>query len=248
MTSTQAQFQPGDMITFSQLPDQWGNPAHAAGVLLNAQYDFVYFPTGGVLEVGIIGAGGSSMAFTNAGALLTYLPAIGTPGPLTGDLVDPHTSPSGAFGGEVVTLKLNVDFSDAGHTLGALGIAFGNLVIHDYAGIAQVNGLTLRQFLGDVNLLLGGGAIGYSLGDAYLLVVQINVSFGEGQPTQWAQEHLMLPCYPDCNGDTVLTVADFGCFQTRFVAGNLYADCTGEGLLTVADFGCFQTAFVAGCP
>jgi hypothetical protein len=55
-------------------------------------------------------------------------------------------------------------------------------------------------------------------------------------------------CYADCNTDGVLTVADFGCFQTRFVAGDPYADCNGTGGLTVADFGCFQTKFVAGCP
>ena len=55
-------------------------------------------------------------------------------------------------------------------------------------------------------------------------------------------------CYPDCNGDGNLTVADFGCFQTKFVSGDPYADCNGSGNLTVADFGCFQTQFVAGCP
>ena len=55
-------------------------------------------------------------------------------------------------------------------------------------------------------------------------------------------------CYPDCNEDGALTVADFGCFQTAFVAGNTYADCNGDGQLTVPDFGCFQTKFVAGCP
>ena len=55
-------------------------------------------------------------------------------------------------------------------------------------------------------------------------------------------------CYPDCNGDGALTVADFGCFQTKFVAGDPYADCNADGVLTVADFGCFQTEFVAGCP
>ncbi len=55
-------------------------------------------------------------------------------------------------------------------------------------------------------------------------------------------------CYPDCNGVGGLTVADFACFQTRFVAGDPYADCNGVGGLTVADFGCFQTKFVAGCP
>ncbi len=56
------------------------------------------------------------------------------------------------------------------------------------------------------------------------------------------------PCYPDCDGGGTLTVADFGCFQTKFVAGDPYADCNGVGGLTVADFGCFQTEFVAGCP
>ncbi len=56
------------------------------------------------------------------------------------------------------------------------------------------------------------------------------------------------PCYADCTKDGSLTVADFGCFQTRFVAGDPYADCNGAGGLTVADFGCFQTEFVAGCP
>jgi hypothetical protein len=55
-------------------------------------------------------------------------------------------------------------------------------------------------------------------------------------------------CYPDCNQDGALTVADFGCFQTQFVAGNMYTDCNADGQLTVADFGCFQSSFVTGCP
>ena len=55
-------------------------------------------------------------------------------------------------------------------------------------------------------------------------------------------------CGPDCNNDGALTVADFGCFQTKFVQGDPYADCNGDGQRTVADFGCFQTMFVQGCP
>ncbi len=55
-------------------------------------------------------------------------------------------------------------------------------------------------------------------------------------------------CQPDCNHDGVLTIADFGCFQTKFVQGDPYADCNGVGGLTIADFGCFQTKFVQGCP
>jgi trimeric autotransporter adhesin len=63
---------------------------------------------------------------------------------------------------------------------------------------------------------------------------------------EWAE--FGCACYADCNNAGGLTVADFGCFQTQFVAGHPYADCNSDNALTVADFGCFQTKFVAGCP
>ncbi|MCC6661789.1 MAG: S8 family serine peptidase [Phycisphaerales bacterium] len=56
------------------------------------------------------------------------------------------------------------------------------------------------------------------------------------------------PCYPDCNGDGALNLADFGCFQTKFALGDAYADCNGDGLRDLADFGCFTTKFALGCP
>ncbi len=68
------------------------------------------------------------------------------------------------------------------------------------------------------------------------LVVMDDFIYGEPQP-----------CYPDCNNSGHLTVADFTCFQTRFVVADGYADCDGSGTLTIADFGCFQTRFVRGC-
>ncbi len=69
-----------------------------------------------------------------------------------------------------------------------------------------------------------------------------------GTPQAFIRIDLGPDCYPDCNTDGSLTIADFGCFQTKFVAGDPYADCNGVGGLTIADFGCFQTKFVAGCP
>jgi hypothetical protein len=55
-------------------------------------------------------------------------------------------------------------------------------------------------------------------------------------------------CRADVNKDRALTAADFGAFQTAFVAGNvLVADFNDDGVLTVADFGLYQTRFVAGC-
>ncbi len=55
-------------------------------------------------------------------------------------------------------------------------------------------------------------------------------------------------CYPDCNGDLALNLADFGCFQTKFALQDPYADCNGDTVLNLADFGCFQTKFALGCP
>ena len=56
------------------------------------------------------------------------------------------------------------------------------------------------------------------------------------------------PCYPDCNGDGVLNLSDFGCFTTRFALGEPYSDCNGDGIRNLADFGCFTTKFALGCP
>ncbi len=53
-------------------------------------------------------------------------------------------------------------------------------------------------------------------------------------------------CYADCNGSGTLTIADFICFQGRYVAEG--CDCNCSGTCSVADFVCFQGAFVAGCP
>ncbi len=69
-----------------------------------------------------------------------------------------------------------------------------------------------------------------------------------GTPQAFIRIDLGPSCYPDCNQSGNLTIADFGCFQGAFAAGNLYADCNASGTLTIADFGCFQASFAAGCP
>ncbi len=54
-------------------------------------------------------------------------------------------------------------------------------------------------------------------------------------------------CYPDCDGDTVLSIDDFICFQTYFAIGDPYGDCDGDTVLSIDDFICFQTYFAIGC-
>jgi hypothetical protein len=60
-------------------------------------------------------------------------------------------------------------------------------------------------------------------------------------------------CYANCDGSTqggqpTLSIADFACFQSKYVMGSPYADCDQSGTLTIADFGCFQSTFAQGCP
>ena len=63
-----------------------------------------------------------------------------------------------------------------------------------------------------------------------------------------AAESQVASCDADCNADGVLTLADFGCFQTRYVLGDQRADCNQDRLLNLSDFGCFSTKFALGCP
>ncbi len=75
--------------------------------------------------------------------------------------------------------------------------------------------------------------------------------FSEGIAEMYFDDISLLPeeaCYPDCNGNSLLTVADFGCFQAKFASGDPYADCNQSTTLTIADFGCFQSKFAQGCP
>lgn len=59
------------------------------------------------------------MTFLSAAG--AYLPAGGPAAALTGDLTNPVSSSAGVFGGQVLALQLNVDFSAAGITAGGRG-------------------------------------------------------------------------------------------------------------------------------
>lgn len=61
------------------------------------------------------------------------------------------------------------------------------------------------------------------------------------------------PCYPNCDGSTTspqLNALDFGCFISRYRAGDTYANCDGSTIapvLNAVDFSCFLQRYVAGC-
>jgi hypothetical protein len=81
------------------------------GAILASNFSTVY--PGGFVAVGIPGSSGYSMKFKSAPAVNAYLPASSTPAALTADLINPTSSSSGVFGGQVLALELNVDFSTA---------------------------------------------------------------------------------------------------------------------------------------
>ena len=108
------------------------------------------------------------MEFTGAEAVTNYLPAVGQGAPLNQDLINPLTTSSGSLGGEVLALRLNLDFSDAGLLgPGLPGIQFSDLILTGFKGtsVAGLEGMTVKQFMVLDNSTLGGGSTGYSIDD-----------------------------------------------------------------------------------
>jgi len=170
-------FQIGEFVTYGA--GDWSSSGAAYGLLL-ANYSSVYAPTSGVLTVGLPNTG-FTMIFSSPLTLGGYLPPVGTPAPLNQNLVDPLTSSAGAFGGDVLALQLDVDFSKAG-LLGTSSIPFGNLILQNLSSTAALNGLTVTQFLADANTCLGGGSCLYSYSVMDGVAADLTLSFDGGTP------------------------------------------------------------------
>jgi hypothetical protein len=120
-----------------------------------------------------------------------YLPAGGTPGRLTIDLVDPQSSSAGVFGGQVLALKLNIALSDGGATPPGLGDLY-------YINPGDtLHGLTVRQILAAAETALGGGPrpAGYSYAALSTLCDSLNLSWHDMTtegcvPSAWALLYL----------------------------------------------------------
>lgn len=196
LTGTPSQFaqdhlkrvwQQGEMITYNQIA--WGTPGSAAGTILSNDFAPLYFSSGGVLEVGIPGSG-YSIRLSSGPVVLSYLPASGTANPLTGDVVDPTATAAGILGGEVVALKLNIDFNDGGYLQGTSNILFGDLVLYGLTDFPSLNGLTVRQVLALAETVLGGGSSTLTPAEVVSMTQKISLAFANGTPSQFAQEHL----------------------------------------------------------
>jgi cytochrome c peroxidase len=157
----------------------------------------------------------------------------------------------GALGGATATLFMSLSAPAGGRI--APDRNLGSLIA---GGSGSGQGLTTLHWplnAGD----LSGGQVAYlqwsvpdaaaSGGQAFSNVARAPIFCGSGG--------CPAPCgYANCDASTtppVLNIADFLCFQARFIQGDAYANCDGSTaspVLNIADFLCFQQRFAAGCP
>ena len=138
-----------------------------------------------VYPSGVVVGDGFTMAFTTSSAVNAYLPAGGKPGALTSSLVDPTSSSSGVFGGQVLALRLNLDFNDAGGILSSDLEDFGSVVLPNTDTF--FDGSSISEILDAAESALGGGWIDTVLN---ILVTNLNEAFDNCVPNDWAQTHL----------------------------------------------------------
>jgi hypothetical protein len=162
----------------------WGDDTTAINLLEN-DFSVVYSSVGGVLIVGE--TTNFELVFSGSTALLNYLPSTGAPGPLDSTYVDPLTTSSGIFGGDVVAMALSVDFSAAGALAHPAGIPFGDLyltgfdapdTVRNLPALPGLDGMTASQLLTLDDTALGGGSTGgYSIADLAVITNFVSTAF-----------------------------------------------------------------------
>ncbi|MCX6360352.1 MAG: carboxypeptidase regulatory-like domain-containing protein [Armatimonadetes bacterium] len=157
----------GRYTTYTQ--GGWGARAcgNNPGALLLARFGAVY--PAGYVTVG----GAYTLKFTSAAAIQAFLPQGGTARALTASAVNPTGSIT-VLAGQVLALRLNIDFSNAGIIRSGLG----GLTIQS----GPFAGLMVNQFSVIANSVLGGGVLpaGKSLSDVNNTATAINENYDNG--------------------------------------------------------------------
>ena len=181
-------WQPGDLTTHSDT--QW--KADLQSDLLTPTYNTVYASTNGAFRTGTPNGPGFFDGFGSATTLANYLGQSGTPAALTGSFINPPqgSDGSGQFGSQVAALKLNIDFSAAGHLRNS-ATAFGDLSVCD-TGNGSVDDLSVQQILDAANTVLSGHPLsGLPPSALTTLLVSLNTAFPVNSVSQYARDHLV---------------------------------------------------------
>jgi hypothetical protein len=161
------------------------------------------FPSG--LQVG----GTFKLTLTTAKAVEKFLPQGGNPKALDKNYTDPTSTKAGVFAGQVVALKLNVAFSDAGK-IGSGSIKLGELIVN--AG--PLSGKTVYEVLNLANIALGGGTTPYSISQLNQAVTAINENFDDGKVNKGFLRCPDLPQLGSISGSVFFDVNSDGSFNS----------------------------------
>jgi hypothetical protein len=159
----------GAFTTFTQ--GGWGSAPHGnnPGTLLHNNFDIVY--PSGMLVIGST----FIISFSSADAITAFLPQGGTPAALTRNYTDP-TGKITVLAGQLLSVQLAVDFSNAGVTRSGLGAK----VVQS----GKLAGWTVSQVLALGNAVLGGnlGALpaGVTISDLNTVLDNINQNYDGG--------------------------------------------------------------------
>jgi hypothetical protein len=156
-------------------PTDWGVPANTThlSTLLVDNFPTIYRRG---LKLGLSNSR-HQLQFSSAQAVINFLPASGPLGVLAGDQVDPITTPAGEFAGNLLALKLNVDFSLRRKTvkgLAGLRIERGNKF--ENMRVIRILAMGQRVLAGRTDQLPAG----YTLADLNETIQLINHNFDCG--------------------------------------------------------------------
>ncbi len=139
--------------------------------------------------------------WTSSQAVQDFLPAFGTPGPLTGDLVDPVWTEAGALAGHILTLRLNREYSHAGVfaelCFTDVVVPLGDYVIPQTCGVFA--GLTVDEFLAIGDQVIAGNLGVLDFYGASPLDVKV---------TAQCLNYELSGCVPDCGVSSVAETYD----------------------------------------
>jgi len=107
----------------TQTQGGWGATPNGNNPAKYLQNNFANcFPNG--ITIGC--ASGNTLTLTSSNAVKNFLPAGSTPGQLTGDLVNPLSSPAGVLAGQLVAATINITFDACDPNFGASSEWLGN--------------------------------------------------------------------------------------------------------------------------
>ncbi|MFA7290073.1 MAG: SdrD B-like domain-containing protein, partial [Melioribacteraceae bacterium] len=147
----------------------WGNKNGTPGKIRDKNFSSV-FPNDLII--------GSTykLTLTSSSKVKDFLPSGGTPGKFTENYKDVSSTNAGVFAGQMVALKLNLEFDKAG-VIGTNSVDLGELQIAK----GPFSGKTVNQFYALAETAIGGGALnGFTYSEFSDAATAINENFDNG--------------------------------------------------------------------